>query len=392
MINFDYKNPTRIIFGKGTIAQAGPVIKEYGGTRVLLHFGGGSIKSNGVYDGVKKSLQAAGIEIVELGGVQPNPRLSLVREGIRICREKKIDFILAVGGGSVIDSAKAIGVGVPYDGDVWDFYSAGKVPKKALPVATVLTIAAAGSEMSWSSVITNDDGALKRPLDVDVIYPVFSILDPETTYSLPAYQTGCGIADMFVHVFERYFTAIKNVDLTDRLCEALMKTIISNAKRVLANPNDYDARAEIMWAGTLAHNNLVGTGRIGDFASHMIEHELSGFNDVAHGAGLAVIVPNWMKFTYRHDLPRFVQFAVRVFGVEENFHNSEETALRGIQALRDFYTSIGMPATLSEIGIHEKDFKTIAGKVKKFDEAKGTVGNFHPLTAADVEEILKLAK
>lgn len=392
MINFDYKNPTRIIFGKGTIVRTGSVIKEYGGTRVLLHFGGGSIKSNGVYDAVKKSLQAAGIEIVELGGVQPNPRLSLVREGIRLCREKNIDFILAVGGGSVIDSAKAIGVGVPYDGDVWDFYVAGKVPQKTLPVATVLTIAAAGSEMSWSSVITNDDGALKRPLDVDVIYPVFSILDPETTYSLPAYQTGCGIADMFVHVFERYFTTVKNVDLTDRLCEAIMKTIINNAKRILANPNDYDARAEIMWAGSLAHNNLVGTGRLGDFASHMIEHELSAFNDVAHGAGLAVIVPNWMKFTCRHDLPRFVQFAVRVFDVEQDFHNPEETALRGIQALRDFYTSIGMPATLSEIGIHEKDFKAIARKVKKFDEAKGTVGNFRPLTESDVEEILKLAK
>ncbi|MDR0585843.1 MAG: iron-containing alcohol dehydrogenase [Treponema sp.] len=392
MINFDYKNPTRIIFGKGTIARTGSVIKEYGGTRVLLHFGGGSVKSNGVYDTVLKSLQAAGIEIVELGGVKPNPRLSLVREGIQICREKKIDFILAVGGGSVIDSAKAIGVGVPYEGDVWDFYAAGKTPKKSLPVATVLTIAAAGSEMSWSSVITNDEGALKRPLDVDVIYPVFSVLDPETTYSLPAYQTGCGIADMFVHVFERYFTAVKNVDLTDRLCEAIMKTIISNAKRVLVNPNDYNARAEIMWAGTLAHNNLVGTGRLGDFASHMIEHELSGFNDVAHGAGLAVIVPNWMKFTYRHDLPRFVQFAVRVFDVEQDFHNPEETALRGIKALRDFYTSIGMPATLSEIGIHEKDFKTIARKVKKFDKEKGTVGNFRPLTEADVEEILTLAK
>jgi alcohol dehydrogenase YqhD (iron-dependent ADH family) len=390
MINFDYKNPTRIIFGKGTIVRTGSVIKEFGGTRVLLHFGGGSIKSNGVYDTVIKSLQAAGIEIVELGGVKPNPRLSLVREGIQICRKKNVDFILAVGGGSVIDSAKAIGVGVPYEGDVWDFYAAGKVPKKSLSVGTVLTIAAAGSEMSWSSVITNDE--LKRPLDVDLLYPAFSILDPETTYSLPAYQTGCGIADMFVHVFERYFTTVKNVDLTDRLCEAIMKTIINNAKRVLANPNDYNARAEIMWAGTLAHNNLVGTGRIGDFASHMIEHELSGFNDVAHGAGLAVIVPNWMKFVYRHDFPRFVQFAVRVFDVEEDFHNPEETTLRGIKALRDFFSSLGMPATLREIGIYEKDFKMIAGKVKKFDEKKGTVGNFLPLTEADVVEILKLAK
>jgi alcohol dehydrogenase YqhD (iron-dependent ADH family) len=391
MINFDFKNPTRIIFGKGTIPQAGPVIKEYGGTKVLLHFGGGSIKRNGVYDAVKKSLSSAGIGIVELGGVKPNPRLSLVHEGIKLCREQKVDFILAVGGGSVIDSAKAIGVGVPYEGDVWDFYLEKATPKKCLPVATVLTIAAAGSEMSWSSVITNDDGAIKRPIDVAAIYPVFSILDPETTYSLPDYQTGCGIADMFVHVFERYFTTVKNVDLTDRLCEAIMKTIISNAKRLLKNPKDYDARAEIMWAGTLAHNNLVGTGRNGDFASHMIEHELSGFNDVAHGAGLAVIVPNWMKYVYKHDLPRFVQFAVRVFDIEENFHNPEETALRGIEALRAFYTSLGMPATLKEIGIEEKDFQAIAEKTKKFDTAKGTTGNFLPLTVKDIVEVLKLA-
>jgi alcohol dehydrogenase YqhD (iron-dependent ADH family) len=392
MINFDFRNPTRVIFGKGAIAQAGPVIKSYKGSTVLLHFGGGSIKANGVYDAVKKSLAGAGLAVVELGGVKPNPRLALVREGIKLCREHKVDFILAVGGGSVIDSAKAIGVGVPYKGDVWDFYTDKATPAETLPVATVLTIAAAGSETSWSSVITNDEGALKRPLDIDVIYPVFSILDPETTYGLPPYQTGCGIADMFVHVFERYFTRIPNVDLTDRLCEAIMKSIIDNAPKALANPRDYDARAEIMWAGSLAHNNLVGTGRIGDFASHMIEHELSGFNDVAHGAGLAIIVPNWMKYVYKHDPQRFVQFAVRVFGVEENFHKPEETILRGIAALRNFYNSLGMPATLGEIGIQEKDFQAIAEKVKKFDPDKGTVGNFIGLSNKDIVEILKLAK
>ncbi|MDR0448222.1 MAG: iron-containing alcohol dehydrogenase, partial [Treponema sp.] len=249
-----------------------------------------------------------------------------------------------------------------------------------------------GSETSWSSVITNDDGAWKRPIDTPVIYPVFSILDPETTYTLPAYQVGCGITDMFVHVFERYFTTVKNVETTDRLCEAIMITIINNARRFLINPRDYDALAEIMWCGSLAHNNLAGTGRAGDFASHMIEHELSGFNDVAHGAGLAVIVPNWMKYVYKHDLSRFVQFAVRVFGIEENFHNQEETALRGIKATKEFFGSIGMPLTLKEIGIEEKDFTTIAGKVKKFDTAKGTVGNFLPLKDPDIVEILKLAK
>ena len=392
MENFNYRNPTRVVFGKGTIPETGNLVKEHGGSKVLLHYGGGSIRKNGVYDTVNKSLAQAGLEVTELGGVQPNPRLALVREGIKICREKKIDFILAVGGGSVIDSAKAIGIGVPYDGDVWDFYVKSVVPKVTLPVATVLTIAAAGSETSWSSVITNDEGALKRPLDCETIFPVFSVMDPETLYSLPAYQVGCGIADMFLHVMERYFTMIKNVDLTDRLCEAIMKAIINNAKRIIKNFKDYDACAEIMWCGSLAHNGLVGTGRVGDFASHMIEHELSGFNDVAHGAGLAVIAPNWMKYVYKHDINRFVQFAVRVFGVEENFHNPEETALRGIDALRDFFSSVGMPSTLKELGIEEKDFTAIAEKVKKFDAAKGTVGNFLPLTNADIKEILKLAK
>jgi alcohol dehydrogenase YqhD (iron-dependent ADH family) len=390
MVNFDFRNPTRIIFGKGTIAKVGVLVKEYRGSTVLLHFGGGSIKANGVYDAVKKSLSEAGVDVVELGGVKPNPRLSLVRDGIRLCREKKVDFILAAGGGSVIDSAKAIGIGVPYEGDVWDFYADKALPKKTLPVATVLTIPAAGSESSLSSVITNDD--LKRFLDVEVIYPVFSILDPETTYSLPPYQTGCGISDMLVHVIERYCTRELNVDLTDRLCEAVMRTIIYNAPKVLENPGDYAARAEIMWAGAVAHNNSLSTGRIGDWASHMIEHELSGFNDVAHGAGLAVLVPNWMKYVYKHDPQRFVQFAVRVFNVEQNFHNSEETILRGIGALRNFFSSVGMPAALKDIGIREKDCKAIAEKVKRPDPVKGTVGNFLPLTTQDILEILKLAE
>ncbi|MCL2318440.1 MAG: iron-containing alcohol dehydrogenase [Treponema sp.] len=392
MNNFDFRNPTRVVFGKGTISKVGPLVKEYHGTTVLLHYGSGSIKANNVYDTVKKSLAAAGLKVVELGGVKPNPRLALVHEGIKLCREKKVDFILAVGGGSVIDSAKAIGVGVPYEGGVWDFYMDKAVPQKTLPVATILTIAAAGSETSWSSVITNDDGALKRPLDVAVIYPVFSILDPETLYSLPAYQTGCGIVDMFVHVAERYFTNVQNVDLTDRLCEAIMISIINNASKVMAHPKDYDARAEIMWAGSIAHNNLAGTGRVGDWACHMIEHELSGFNDVAHGAGLAILAPNWMKYVYKHDPRRFVQFAVRVFNIEEDFHDPAETIRRGIGALRAFFNSLGMPATLSDIGIKEKDFEAIAEKTKKFDPKKGTVGNFVPLTNKDIVKILKLAK
>jgi alcohol dehydrogenase YqhD (iron-dependent ADH family) len=392
MVNFDFRNPTRVIFGRGTAEKAGALIKEYGGHKVLFHYGSGSIKTNGVYEAVKKSLSGAGLEVVELGGVRPNPRLSLVREGIRVCREQKLDFILAAGGGSVIDSAKAIGVGVPYQGDVWDFYTGQAQPPITLPVAAVLTIPAAGSESSFSSVITNDEGAYKRPLDNDVIYPVFSILDPEYTYSLPPYQTACGISDMLVHVMERYFTRELHVELTDRLCEGVMKTIINNAPIVLAEPKNYDARSEIMWAGAVAHNNSLNTGRIGDWASHMIEHELSAVNDVAHGAGLAVLVPNWMKYVYKHDPARFVQFAVRVFGVDQDFHDPEKTILRGIAALRAFFTSIGMPATLGEIGIGEEHFQAIAEKVKKFDPVKGTVGNFEPLGVKDIVEILRLAK
>jgi alcohol dehydrogenase YqhD (iron-dependent ADH family) len=392
VIDFDFRNPTRIIFGRGVIERLGPTVVEYGGAKVLLHYGGGSIKSNGVYDAVKRSLEGAGLEVIELGGVRPNPRLSLIQEGIKICRDNGIDFIVAAGGGSVIDSAKAIGVGVPYSGNVWDFYMDREIPVETLPVATVLTMPAAGSEASFSSVVTNDDGALKRPLDIELIYPAFSILDPETTYSLPPYNTACGISDMLVHVIERYFTRVPDVDLTDRLCEATMRTIISNAPIVLAEPKNYAARSEIMWAGCVAHNNLLNTGRIGDWGSHMIEHELSAINDVAHGAGLAVIVPAWMKYVCKHDPERFLQFAVRVFGVEQSFHDPERTIMRGIDALGGFFRSIGMPSTLAEIGIGEESFQAIADKVKKIDPEKRIVGNLVPLTNADIVEILKIAK
>ena len=392
MLNFDFQNPARVIFGKGAVEKLGPVMKEYGGTKVLLHYGGGSIKASGLYDTVKKSLAASGIEVEELGGVVPNPRLSLVQEGIKLCRQKKLNFILAVGGGSVIDSAKAIGVGVPYDGDVWDFFTDKATPVKALPVATILTIPAAGSETSTGSVITNEDGAFKRALNSVLIYPVFSILDPELTYTLPPYQTACGIADMFVHVVERYMTQERNVELTDRLCEATMKTIINNAPIVMANPRDYAARAELMWAGSIAHNNLLDTGRMGDWACHMIEHELSAINDVAHGAGLAVVLPSLMMHIYKQDPQRFVQFAVRVFGIEENFHDPKQTILRGIEALRSFFTSIGLPATLKEIGIGEDQFQKIGEKTKKSNLEKGTVGNSFPLTSKDIVKVLKLAK
>jgi hypothetical protein len=276
------------------------------------------------------------VEFIELGGVQPNPRLSLVKQGIELCRKHNIDFILAVGGGSVIDSAKAIAVGVPYEGDVWDFYSGKAVPEKALPVGVVLTIPAAGSEASKSSVITNEDGWYKRGLNVEIIRPKFAIMNPEITFTLPPYQTACGAADIMAHVMERYFTHQKDVDFTDRLCEATLKTIIKNVPIVLEEPENYQARAEIMWASTIAHNDLLSTGRIGDWASHAIEHELSGIYDVPHGAGLAVVFPAWMKYVYKEDVDRFVQFATRVWDVEMDFSNPERTALEGIYRLTQF--------------------------------------------------------
>jgi hypothetical protein len=335
MENFTFLSPTKIIFGRGVENQVGDETRVYS-KKVLLHYGGGTIKRIGLYDRVVKSLRDAGVEFIELGGVQPNPRLSLVKQGIELCRKHNIDFILAVGGGSVIDSAKAIAVGVPYEGDVWDFYSGKEVPEKALPVGVVLTIPAAGSEASKSSVITNEDGWYKRGLNVEIIRPKFAIMNPEITFTLPPYQTACGAADIMAHVMERYFTHQKDVDFTDRLCEATLKTIIKNVPIVLEEPENYQARAEIMWASTIAHNDLLSTGRIGDWASHAIEHELSGIYDVPHGAGLAVVFPAWMKYVYKEDVDRFVQFATRVWDVEMDFSNPDRTALEGIYRLTQF--------------------------------------------------------
>jgi len=290
MNNFSFQNATKIIFGKGTEENVGEETKLHA-DKVLLHYGGGSIKQSGLYDRVTASLKKSGVAFVELSGVKPNPRLSLVKEGIKICRDNGIKFILAVGGGSVIDSAKAIAVGVPYSGNVWDFYDGKGTPKEALKVATVLTIPAAGSESSPSSVISDDEKQLKRGLTVEIIRPVFSIMNPELTYTLPAYQTACGAADIMAHIMERYFTNTTDVELTDRLCEATMKTLINNVPQILKKPDDYASRADVMWTGCVAHNDILGTGREGDWGSHMIEHEISAIYDVAHGAGLAVVFP-----------------------------------------------------------------------------------------------------
>ncbi|SHF49106.1 hypothetical protein SAMN02746089_02021 [Caldanaerobius fijiensis DSM 17918] len=389
MDNFIFKSPTKIIFGRGTEELVGEEVKQYS-KKILLHYGGGSIKRTGLYDKVVNSLKKAGVEFIELPGAQPNPRLSLVREGIKICRENGIDFILAVGGGSAIDSAKAIAVGVPYEGDVWDFYAGKAVPEKALPLGVILTLAATGSEASKSSVITNEDGWYKRGLNVDIIRPQFAIMNPELTFTLPPYQTSCGVADIMAHIMERYFTNTRNVELTDRLCEATLKTVIHNAPIVLKDPENYAARAEIMWAGTIAHNDLLSTGRIGDWSSHAIEHELSAIYDIAHGAGLAIVFPAWMKYVYKHDINRFVQFAVRVWDVDMNFENPEETALEGIKRLEDFFRSIGLPVRLSEINISDDRFEEMADKAT--NRGQKTVGQFVQLGREDIINIYNLAK
>ncbi|MGI6566028.1 MAG: iron-containing alcohol dehydrogenase [Firmicutes bacterium] len=389
MENFVFQSPTKIIFGKGVEASVGEEVKLHG-TKVLFHYGGGSIKKTGLYQRVVDSLGAAGVDFVELGGVQPNPRLSLVHQGIELCREEKVDLVLAVGGGSVIDSAKAIALGVPYEGDVWDFFAGKALPGAALPVGVVLTLPAAGSEASDSCVITKEDGWLKRGFSTQFNRPVFAFMNPELTFTLPPYQTACGAADIMAHVMERYFTNTPHVELTDRMCEAVLKVIIKNIPIALREPDNYEARAEIMWASTLAHNGLLSTGRTGDWASHQIEHELSGIYDVAHGAGLAVVFPAWMKYVFRRDVQRFVQFAVRVWNVEEDFFDPEGTALEGIRRMTEFFRSIGLPVTLRDLEIPDDRLKEMAEKTKKGPD--GTVGQFVKLTTEDVLNILKLAK
>ncbi len=389
MVNFEFSNTTKIVFGRGTEDQVGELTAAHG-KKVLLHYGGGSIKRTGLYDRVVNSLQSAGVEIVELGGVQSNPRVSLIREGIELCREEQIDFILAVGGGSVIDSSKGIAAGTYFEGDVWDLYLRKEAVGKCLPVGVVLTLPAAGSESSPASVVTNEDGWWKRDIDSLDLRPAFAILNPELTFTLPPYQTGCGATDMMAHVMERYFTKTEHVELTDRMAEAIMKTIVNNGPRLIEEPRDYDTRAEIMWAGTLAHNDLIGTGREQDWASHMIEHELSGIYDIAHGAGLAIIFPAWMKFVYKTDIPRFAQFAHRVFDIEINTRDLEETALAGIKALEDFFKRLQMPTTLSEAEITEEHFEEMAEKAT--DYGNKTVGGFVKLKKEDIVSIYKLAR
>lgn len=384
MDNFEYQCCTKIIFGKGTEALTGEEIKKIG-KKALLHYGSGSVKKNGAYSKVVSSLNKAGIDFVELPGVVPNPRLGLVKKGIEICRKNNIDCILAIGGGSTIDSAKAIAAGFYYDGDPWDFFSKGVVIEKTLPIGVVLTISAAGSESSTAMVITNitsDSGPLKYAATSDLLRPKFAIMNPELMFTLPKFQTACGIADMMAHIFERYFTNSKGVDLTDKLCEGALKSIIRNARIVMQNSRDYDARANLMWAATIAHNDLLGTGREEDWASHGIEHQLSAHYDIAHGAGLAIIFPAWMTYVHGHDVKLFAQFAREVWSIKEK--NDRRAALRGIERTKAFFKEIGLPVSLKEAGIGDDKF------VKMAESAEGR-GSFVKLSKADIIKIYQLA-
>ena len=389
MNNFTFYSPTYFVFGKDEENNAGKYVKRFGGTKVLIHFGGGSVVRSGLLDRVKASLTAENIEYVELGGVKPNPRSGLVYEGIELCRKENVDFVLAVGGGSAIDSAKAIAAGAIYEGDFWDFYM-GKPVDKALPIATILTIAAAGSEGSPDSVITKEEGMLKRGASGEAYRPVFSILNPALTQTLPAYQTACGVTDIMAHLFERYFTNTKDVEVTDRLIEGLLMTMIHEAPKVIANPDDYEARANIMWAGMVAHNNCCGVGRDQDWASHNIEHELSALYDCAHGAGLAVVFPAWMEYNLNHDVMRFAQVANRVWGCAMDFQHPEATAKAGIAAFRNFLKSIGMPQTMAEVGGKEEDIPYLAHTCAYGNGNSGTVGGFVALKEEDIANIYRL--
>lgn len=387
MDNFNFYSPTQFIFGRERENEAGKYVTRFGGTKVLIHYGSGSVIRTGLLDRVKKSLTEAGVSFVELGGVVPNPRSGLVYAGIDICKKEQVDFILAVGGGSVIDSAKAIALGAVYDGDFWDFYC-GKRIEKALPVATILTLTAAGSEGSMGTVITHENGMLKRAANHDVLRPVFSILNPELTCTLPPYQTACGAVDMMAHVMERYFTNTKNVEITDRLAEGILLTIINEAPKAMADPDNYDARANLMWAGMVAHNDTCGVGRESDWSSHNLEHELSGLYNVAHGAGLAVMFPAWMKYVMHNDVMRFAQFAVRVWGCEMDFQNPEKTAMQGIERYEQFVSSLGMPVRFAELGAKAEDIPLL---VKTLGLGERTMGSFVKLTSDDCRKIYELA-
>ncbi len=391
MIDFDFWSPTYIAFGKGKESHTGGLVRRFGGTKALLHYGGGSAVRSGLLDRVKSSLSEAGVAFAELGGVKPNPRSSLVDQGVRLALDEKVDFLLAVGGGSVIDSAKAIAIGAANGGEWRRFYVGREVKVKpvipaALPVGVVLTIAAAGSEASTNSVVNLEPENLKRAAGGDILRPKFAVMNPEITMSLPPFQTACGLADMFAHLCERYFTPTKDVALSDNLCEAVMRTVVEEGAKVMADPSDYQARANVMWAGTLAHNDVCGAGRVQDWASHGLEHELSALYDCAHGAGLAVVMPAWMEYVHSADDARFARFARNVFGVGAG-ETDAQAALDGIVAFRRWLKSIGMPLTFAELGAKEEDIPLL---LKTLNLCGNTLGGFMRLDENDVSAIYRL--
>ena len=390
--DFNFYAPTRVVFGRNSEDQLAQLIKSNGGKRVLVHYGGGSARRSGLLDKVYSLLREADIYYVELGGVVPNPLLSMVEQGIELCRKEQIDFILAVGGGSVIDSAKAIGYGAGYEGPVWDFWEGKAVPQSCLPIGVMLTIPAAGSEMSSSCVITKDEGLIKRGINSDLCRARFCIMNPERTYTLPPYQTAAGATDIMMHTMERYFSKYEDMTLTDAIAEALLRTVKDCALQVLKTPDDYRNRAQIMWAGSLAHNDLTECGTEKDFATHRLEHELSALFGVTHGAGLAALWGSWARYVMPKHVSRFVQFAVNVMGVANDFAHPEDTALKGIEATEQFYRSIGMPTCISELIGRTVTDEEIGEMVLKCSRGgKMTVGAMEVLTTTDMAAVYRLA-
>ena len=392
MKDFNFYAPTQVVFGRESEEKLPQLIQRYGGGKVLVHYGGGSARKSGLLDKVEKMLTEAGIPYVELGGVVPNPLLSKVREGIELCRKEHVNFILAVGGGSVIDSSKAIGYGAGYAGDVWDFWDNKAVPQACLPIGVILTIPAAGSEMSSSCVVTNDEGMLKRGFNSDLCRCKFAIMNPERTYTLPPYQTAAGAVDIMMHTMERYFSKYEDALLTDAIAEALLRTVKEATPKVLKNPEDYPNRAAIMWASSLSHNDLTECGTEKDFASHKLEHELSGLFGVTHGAGLAAIWDSWARYVMDKHLNRFVQFAVNVMGVHQDFTDAKATALQGIEAAETFFSSIGMPISVPQLIGRQMTDDEINIMVEKCSRGgKLTLGAMEVLAADDMRKIYQKA-
>jgi len=393
MKDFNYYAPTEVVFGEQSEEQVAQLVKKYGGTKVLVHYGGQSALKSGLLDKVCTLLREGGVEYITLGGVVPNPRLSLAQQGIELCRKEGVDFLLAVGGGSVIDSAKCIGYGVPYDGNVWDFYLGKATPTEMLPVACVLTIPAAGSEMSESSVITNEDGDVKLGYSNSLSRPKFAIMNPRRTFTLPPYQTAAGVTDMMMHTMERYFTKDDDMDFTTDVAEAMLRSIKNAVFAVLKNPEDYRYRAQIMWGGSLMHNGLTGCGITDDWATHQLEHELSAMFDATHGAGLAAIWPSWARYVMHENLSRFVRFAVNVMDVPNDFTDPEGTALKGIEAMERFYHAIGMPINIKELigrDITDEEIKEMTRKCSR--DYQHTSGQLKVLHADDMEAIYRMAR